>query len=275
MYDTYTRREIISLKQAKVKTYTPKISLQNVMGFRILKVVAHNVFYNIILGVNDTFQWLDNGGGSRFATIPPGKYDFTSLATAFDIACNAVGAETFTTTYDVNTKLYTINTSLAITPQWFSGSASSINISYPMGFFNDTITNENSSTSHKSNFPATLIPSHYLLKSKQLSSGRKSSGGGGGTQYYSDSIPAPVDSAPQSYLNVLPNQVDGSLATFVYRAPDNDTEVFWYNSPRQIDNIDLQIIHPDYPDLEQASSFFSLKNVVTYEIEFICMNRYK
>jgi len=272
---TYTRREIISLKQAKVISYIPTISLQNVIGFRVLKVVAPNNFYNIISGVNDTFQWLDNGDVARSATIPAGKYDPTSLATAFDTACNAIGTETFTTTYNVDTKLYTINTSLAITPQWLSGSATATNISYPMGFFNDTLTNETKTASHTSNFPAALVPSHYLLKSKQLASGRKSSGGGGGTQYYSNSIPAPIDSSPQYYINVLPNQVDGSVSTFVYRAPDNDTEVFWYNSPRQIDNIDLQIIHPDYPEIEQKSEFFSLKSVVTYEIEFICMSRYK
>ena len=276
MTETYRRREIITLI-GKNKIYEPHISLQNVVGFKLLKIMAPNVFRNVITGVNDTFDWEDSGATIRTATIPGGKYDHLSFATAFDTAVNAVSvADTFTTTFNVNTGYFNIATDNNITPLWVSGANTDKNVALIMGYFNDTTGNETSSTNHTSNFPSQLIPSFYILKSTALASGRKSSGGGGGTQISITTQAGPViDSSPQNYISCLPNQVDGSVSTFVYRTNDDNNETYEYNAPRQISAIDLNIVHPYYPQLGQSDSFLSIYSTVTYEIEFICLKRFK
>lgn len=266
MCDTYTRREIFSLTNGA--TFTPRLNLKNVIGFRLLKVVCNNSFYNVITGVNDAFEFVSTDTGLQYLVyIPGGKYDYTSFATAWQTAANAVGAETFTITYNVDTKKYVIATTNLVAFLWKSGTKTASNISRIAGFYNDTSANENFTTGHQSNYPAQLIPSHYLIKSRALGNGRKSvNGGGGGTQ-----ITTPyITTSPQEYISVIPNQVDGSLSTFVYRAPDNDTEAFTYNGLRTIADIDITIVHPEYPNLASTDPFYSIYQNITYEIEFLC-----
>lgn len=265
---TYTRREIITVYGTD--TYTPTFSLQNVLGFKVINVSTANDFYNIIEGVNDKFDWTGSDTNPYSITIPAGQYDPYSLATVFTTTANTAQAvDVFTVSYDINTKKFTITTDNSIIPLWVSGPNTATNISLMMGYYNDTVANETLSIQHISDHPAQLVPSHYLLKSRALGAGRKSNGGGGGTQISSKYI----TSNPQDYLIMVPNQIDGSASTFAYSSRDDDNERFMYNAPRQIDDIDLQIVHPFYPTLTDA--FISIYTPITYEIEFLCSTRYK
>ena len=261
---TYTRREIVSVKGLTNNRVQLGTGIQNVVAFRIIKVLAPNNFFNIITGVNDSFQWMDSIGNTWTVYIPAGHYDYISFATAFDATVNGVGsADVFTTTFDINTRKYTITTSGAISPKWLSSTVSNRNVAQAMGFFNTTLGNEYSGTVHTSEFGAQLIPPYYLLRSKSLSAGRKSAGGGGGTQV--------AGIADQSYLTMLPNQADGTLATFAYIARDNDNDKFEFAGERFIDTIDFEILHPEYLDAKTLDDYTS----VSVEIELICLNRFK
>jgi hypothetical protein len=273
---TYKRREVVTLGTDAAtgkRLYSPVFSIQNALSVRLKKVMAVNMFYNVIAGVNDQFQWLASDAASKSATIPPGKYDHLSFATAFDTAVNFVSSlDTFTTTYNLNTGEYTITTDNAITPQWVSGSASATNVARIMGYFNDTTSNETSSTSHTSNFPSQLIPPYFLIKSAALRTGSASSGGGGGLQYFSEDEPA--GSARQDIFAAVPNQADGSFSTFLYLERAEGAEETVYNDARQIGQVDLEFVHPYYPTVAQ-NLFYSTYNTITYELEFTCLSRFK
>lgn len=266
---TYTRREIITIEGYETR-YKPAIALQNVVGFRVVKVACTNAFYNVIQGVNNRFSWIGSDLVNYSVFIPPGQYDPLAFATAWQDTVNSAQAtDTFTITYNINTKKYTITSNNAITPLWVSGPKPSSNISRLAGFYNDTVANETNAIQHIGEVPAELVPTHYLLKSQALGAGRKSSGGGGGTQIGSPYI----TNSPQDYIISIPNQVDGTVSTYAYMSRDEDLDSFTYNAPRQIDTIDLRIVHPWYTDA--TDDFFSLYLPITYEVEFTCSSQFK
>jgi hypothetical protein len=271
MCKTYKRREIITVRGGEA--YVPNISLQNVIGFKVLKVECANAFYNVIQNVNNTFEWRNSAAVAKITTISPGHYDPVQFASALETLMNLVdaGTQSYTITYNQLIKRFTISSSAAFHPLWVSGGSSAKNTSFIMGFFNDTTGNELLQLSHTSDFPVQLVPSHYLIKSSDLSSGRKSSGGGGGTQIRSEFI----TSSPQNYITTLPNQADGTFSVFIYRATDDDAETFEYNAPRQISQLKIEIVHPYYPDINQSDEFYSIYSPITYEIEFECEKRFK
>lgn len=67
-----------------------------------------NQVYNIETGVNDTI-YFDEGAGEFVGVMNPGYYDITALQVEVDRAMDAVGGNTYVTTYDTVTGKLNIN----------------------------------------------------------------------------------------------------------------------------------------------------------------------
>lgn len=73
---------------------------------QLKEISIPNTFYTITTGYNDVIDF--NLGGVLSATISPGAYTSTSLATELETVMNAASAGGFTVTYSIYTFKYTI-----------------------------------------------------------------------------------------------------------------------------------------------------------------------
>lgn len=82
--------------------------------FELMSYHQMNQLYNVELGVNDTI-YFDEGAGEFVGVMSPGYYDVTALLVEIDSAMDAVGANTYNTTYNTVTGKFNINNGGGVT----------------------------------------------------------------------------------------------------------------------------------------------------------------
>ncbi|NQV37670.1 MAG: hypothetical protein HQ509_06680, partial [Candidatus Marinimicrobia bacterium] len=92
----------------------------------------------IVTGSNDALDFSDGGAGDLLATIPADSYTGATLATAIDVALEAVGGDNYTVTYSSSTGKFTL-VSAGIGPgdfelRWSSGGRAATSIGRFIGF---------------------------------------------------------------------------------------------------------------------------------------------
>lgn len=102
------------LKNAADVQYLVNLSLaHDYYSIYLQSASIPNTEPSVITGLNDTLVFRENGGVVDFtATLPQGFYSAPGYATALQTAMNAVGANTYTVSYNTQTLKFTITTIL-------------------------------------------------------------------------------------------------------------------------------------------------------------------